>query len=61
MANRNSVPEEKRPNVAKEEEKVRKPYVKPAFRFEQVFVSSALTCGKIDSTEFLCRHNRKVS
>jgi hypothetical protein len=36
-------------------------YEKPAFRFERTFVTSALTCGKIDSTEFLCRHNRKVS
>lgn len=40
---------------------VKKAYEKPAFRFERTFVTSALTCGKIDSTEFLCRHNRKVS
>jgi hypothetical protein len=25
----------------------KKPYEKPAFRHEQVFVTSALTCGKI--------------
>jgi hypothetical protein len=25
----------------------KKPYEKPAFRFEQVFVTSALSCGKL--------------
>jgi hypothetical protein len=39
----------------------KKPYEKPAFRYEQVFVTTALTCGKIDSTETSCHHNRKVS
>jgi hypothetical protein len=60
MAHRNSEPEEKRSNVEKEE-KARKPYVKPAFRFEQVFVSSALSCGKTDPTGPLCRITPKVS
>jgi hypothetical protein len=27
--------------------KKREPYVKPAFRFEKVFVTSALSCGKM--------------
>lgn len=39
----------------------RKPYVKPSFRFDRVFVTSALTCGKVESTQTLCRVNRKVS
>jgi hypothetical protein len=58
MANENPEPEDKR-QIQKEQAK--KPYVKPAFRFERVFVTSALTCGKVQSTEFQCRHNRKVS
>jgi len=39
----------------------KKPYEKPAFRYEQVFVTTALSCGKIDGTETSCHHNRKVS
>jgi hypothetical protein len=58
MANENPEREGQRP-IQKEQTK--KPYEKPAFRFEQVFVTSALNCGKVESTEFLCRHNRKVS
>jgi len=61
MAHRKLEPEEKRSSVEKEE-KARKPYVKPTFRFEQVFVSSALSCGKIDPTGPLCQGaNRRVS
>jgi hypothetical protein len=29
----------------------KKPYEKPSFRFEQVFVTTALACGKIDDTQ----------
>ena len=43
------------------EEKTKKPYIKPAFRFERVFVTTALTCGKIDPTQTQCTFNRKVS
>jgi hypothetical protein len=32
----------------------RKPYEKPSFRFEQVFVTSALSCGKITNTDQSC-------
>ncbi|MFZ0295530.1 MAG: hypothetical protein WAL52_18115 [Candidatus Sulfotelmatobacter sp.] len=35
-------------------EKVKKPYQKPTFRFEEVFVTSALSCGKITSTQSGC-------
>jgi hypothetical protein len=38
----------------------KKPYEKPAFRYEQVFVTSALTCGKT-ITEGSCHLNTKVS
>jgi hypothetical protein len=58
MANGNSEPEDKR-LVQKDQPK--KPYIKPTFRSEKIFVTSALSCGKIQSTEFLCRHNRKAS
>jgi hypothetical protein len=39
----------------------KKPYEKPSFRFEQVFVTTALSCGKIDGTETSCHHNHKAS
>lgn len=40
----------------------KKPYSKPSFRFEQVFVTTALSCGKINSTDQNCRGlNNKVS
>jgi hypothetical protein len=34
--------------------RAKKPYQKPSFRFEEVFVTSALTCGKISSTDSNC-------
>jgi hypothetical protein len=39
----------------------RKKYEKPLFRFERVFETMALACGKISPTEFQCRFNRKNS
>jgi len=38
----------------------RKPYEKPSFRYEQVFVTTALSCGKISITQGGCT-NTKVS
>jgi len=32
----------------------KKPYEKPAFRHEQVFVTTALSCGKISATQGDC-------
>jgi hypothetical protein len=58
MKNGNPEPEGKQPI---QQDHAKKPYVKPAFRFEQVFVTSALTCGKIDATDANCHFNRKVS
>ena len=40
---------------------VRKPYQKPAVRHEQVFETSALTCGKVNPTQGACHFARKVS
>ncbi len=39
----------------------RKPYQKPAVRFEKVFETRALTCGKVHVTQGSCRFNRKTS
>jgi len=41
--------------------RVKKPYEKPSFRYEKVFVTTALSCGKIAPTSFACRTNRKNS
>ena len=40
---------------------VRKPYLKPEFRYERAFETMALACGKIRATQPLCRFNRKNS
>jgi len=32
----------------------KKPYEKPSFRFEQVFVTTALSCGKVNPTDANC-------
>ncbi len=58
MANGNKELEQEQPN---QNEQARKPYIKPAFRFEQVFVTTALSCGKTDPTQFLCKSNRSAS
>lgn len=39
----------------------KKPYEKPTFRFEKVFVTTALSCGKIGVTSQSCATNQKVS
>jgi len=39
----------------------KKPYEKPGFRYEQVFVTSALSCGKINPSSLNCSQNTKVS
>ena len=39
----------------------KKSYQKPAFRYERVFETMALSCGKIDVTQGQCKFNKKVS
>lgn len=39
----------------------KQPYQKPAFRYEKVFVTTALTCGKIGISSASCAGNQKVS
>jgi hypothetical protein len=56
MAMNNSPSEEPRPAAIE-----KKPYEKPGFRYEQVFVTSALSCGKITTTQSGCSLNTKVS
>jgi len=39
----------------------KKPYEKPTFRFERVFETMALSCGKVQSTQGGCHGGRKNS
>ncbi|HTC55673.1 MAG TPA: hypothetical protein VK706_04615 [Candidatus Sulfotelmatobacter sp.] len=39
----------------------KKPYEKPGFRHEQVFVTSALSCGKMSPTQSGCNMNLSAS
>lgn len=39
----------------------KKPYFKPTYRFERVFETMALSCGKTSPVEAQCRFNRKNS
>jgi hypothetical protein len=57
MANGSPEAEDKRLSQNKP---ARKPYVKPSFRFEQVFETQALACGKVQ-TQNQCHINRKTS
>jgi hypothetical protein len=56
MAMNNSSNEGPRPAAIE-----KKPYEKPGFRYEQVFVTSALSCGKISPSQSGCALNLKVS
>lgn len=50
----------KNPGAEPAVESAKKPYVKPAFRHEQVFETMALACGKIN-TGSSCRAAKKTS
>jgi hypothetical protein len=39
----------------------KKPYQKPARRREKVFETTALACGKVQTTQAGCHNNRKNS
>jgi len=56
----NRAPREKRQQPANAG-KEKKLYQKPAFRYERVFETLALSCGKINPTVGTCHHNRKTS
>lgn len=56
MDNNNPASDEFRNPVDKQ------PYERPSFRYERVFVTTALSCGKISSTQLSCSGgNTKVS
>ncbi len=48
-------------NAGKGHRTAKKAYQEPAFRHERVFETMALSCGKIQDTNFACRFNRKNS
>jgi hypothetical protein len=48
-------------SVKEEPKSGRKPYQRPAFRFEHIFETMALACGKVSATQGHCRFNRKSS
>ena len=39
----------------------RKAYQKPAFRYERVFETRALSCGKVNPTQLQCSFHLKAS
>ena len=50
-------------NMANQENRAegKKPYDKPAVRFERIFETMALSCGKLNPTQGQCKSNRKAS
>jgi hypothetical protein len=48
-------------NVPKKSATKKKPYAAPAFQFEKVFETNALTCGKVISTQGSCKFILKNS
>jgi len=53
--------EKSKGEVTTESKLSRKPYAKPAFRFEQVFETRALICSKVSSTQAQCHSSQKTS
>lgn len=56
-------PKEQKEKAATQDAKppAKKPYVKPEVRYERVFETMALSCGKVSATQGQCRFNRKNS
>ena len=52
---------DRRPNDAPGRRGTRKPYTKPAVRYERVFETNALTCGKVQTSQAGCHQSRKTS
>jgi hypothetical protein len=53
--NKMTNPEAKRTNASADFGATRRPYVKPAFEFEQVFEITALSCGGTKASFTACR------
>ena len=53
--------DDRKPSGGKADEvSAKRPYVKPAFRHEPVFETTALACGKVN-TGSSCKSNKKTS
>ena len=61
MKEKSETPVERKSDDSKGQSPPKKPYRKPEFRFEQVFETAALACGKTPATPLLCKGNRKRS
>ena len=48
-------------NAVENRPAAKKPYQEPAFRYEKVFETMALSCGKVQSTQSGCHFNRHSS
>jgi hypothetical protein len=59
MANEDQTKLEKKPQT--EKERIKKPYIKPAFRFERVFETQALSCGKMAGQGHNCNIHSSAS
>ncbi len=60
----NTISKDQKPRLTPDSEAktaARKPYVKPMVRHERVFETMALSCGKVQSTQGSCHHNRRTS
>jgi hypothetical protein len=56
--NRPARDKQQQPAIASKEKKL---YQKPAFRYERVFETLALSCGKVSPTVSTCQFSRKTS
>jgi hypothetical protein len=59
MTEKNDTADDENPSESRRSAK--RPYQEPAFRHERVFETMALSCGKVNATEFLCRNHRMSS
>jgi hypothetical protein len=48
-------------NAVESRRTAKKPYQEPAFRYEKVFETMALSCGKVQPTQFQCGFHRNAS
>jgi hypothetical protein len=56
-----SEPTSRLPHRVEAERTAKRRYQKRAVRYEQVFETRALTCGKVQTTQGSCHYNRKTS
>jgi len=59
MVNENNPVEAEQSTRQPQKVQAKRPYVKPAFRYERVFETQALSCGKVIGTQ--CGSNKKTS